>query len=417
MRNVIILNKLFSGDWLNNNDNIAHEIINFLLTDCNEQYIYNLPYGFCPDEIWVDGSDDKIRTNKEKYQAKYLIMAGKFNDSVLDIKYVVELESKLHSNHYSRNPIIALKNNQLAKEYIDKNKIYYNSKPLYDAFSQQSDICQSYLTFKAKRIYVANSIIQLNLEEYNFQRNKGYIYEDVNLYDYNNLINLIENSIQNKTLEIFQPSRVENKITNFEFKSTLFDLTITNDNEQIFTNVLYNIFSYKKIFNFFLKFITKDNSNFVDDIKFEISREKVINNGRIDLYATSNKLNVIIENKIHSGLNGVKLDDSCSQLQIYYDYDYKKYGRKPLCFIIAPNYKINDLNNEINKYDPNMLKIFKIISYAKIAKFLRIAIDNKLFDYDFRYFKYLEDIYIALKNHSLTLKEFYVTKFLNALNK
>ena len=49
MKNAIILNKQFSGEWLNYDNNIAHEITNFLLTDLGEHYIYNLPHGICPD--------------------------------------------------------------------------------------------------------------------------------------------------------------------------------------------------------------------------------------------------------------------------------------------------------------------------------------------------------------------------------
>ena len=185
----------------------------------------------------------------------------------------------------------------------------------------------------------------------------------------------------------------------------------------MFTNVLYNILGYKDIFNHFLKFITNDASKKFNNIHFNISKEVVVNKGRIDLYAESDLYSIIIENKIHSGLNGVKLDDSCTQLKTYYDFIYNKTKKKPLCFITAPNYKINDLKNEIKKYDINMLDIFKIISYGQIAEFIRFVIDNKIFDNDFIYINYLEDVYISFKNHSLTLQEKYATKFLNAINK
>ena len=42
-----------------------------------------------------------------------------------------------------------------------------------------------------------------------------------------------------------------------------------------------------------------------------------------------------------------------------------------------------------------MLDIFKIISYGQIIEFLRLAIDNKIFDNNFIYINYLEDVYIG----------------------
>ena len=52
-------------------------------------------------------------------------MSDKFTDQTLDVKYVIELESKLHSNHCAKNNKEAL---------VHQYKIYYNSKPLYEAF-------------------------------------------------------------------------------------------------------------------------------------------------------------------------------------------------------------------------------------------------------------------------------------------
>ena len=61
-------------------------------------------------------------------------MSNKFTNQTLDVKYVIELESKLHSNHCAKNNKEAL---------VDQYKIYYNSKPLYEAFYNQIGICQT----------------------------------------------------------------------------------------------------------------------------------------------------------------------------------------------------------------------------------------------------------------------------------
>ena len=41
----ILLNKPFNGSWTYQDGNIAHEIIDFFLTDSGEYYVYNIPYG------------------------------------------------------------------------------------------------------------------------------------------------------------------------------------------------------------------------------------------------------------------------------------------------------------------------------------------------------------------------------------
>lgn len=54
-KKVIILNKPFLGSWLENQNNIGHEVIDFLKTDNGEYYVFNNPWGVCPDDIFVKG--------------------------------------------------------------------------------------------------------------------------------------------------------------------------------------------------------------------------------------------------------------------------------------------------------------------------------------------------------------------------
>lgn len=53
MKNAIMLNKQFSGEWLNYDNNIAHEITNFHLTDLGEHYVYNLPHTYVNFNVFL----------------------------------------------------------------------------------------------------------------------------------------------------------------------------------------------------------------------------------------------------------------------------------------------------------------------------------------------------------------------------
>lgn len=419
MKNAIILNKQFSGEWLNNENNIAHEIIDFLLTDDNQYYVYNIPYGVCPSNIWVDGSDENLKTNKEKYIAKYLILADKFIDNTLDIKYVIELKEKLHNLHISKNKKNKLENVRKNIKLIEDLNIKYGGKYIYEAFNYETDGTQIHVTFKGKKIYQTNDNLKIKLKDYNFQRNKGYIYQDEHKEDYRRIINKIESFIKNEKLVELKLEKVEPNMNFYSNNKTFIDFCMSNDNEQVFTNILFNILSYKDIFKHFCNHFIKgkiNNININNDI-FQVEREKKISGGRIDLYASSNKYHVIIENKIHSGLNGIKKFDTCSQLKTYYQYIYKKTEKEPICFIATPNYKIEQIKMEIKKYDPKMIDIFNILPYKELSLFIKKMVDNNILDKNFSYYKYVNDVIDSLNKHSYTLKETYSLMFYNALNK
>lgn len=99
-----MLNKPFQGDWLDLQEHIGHEVIDFLLSDDDEYYVYNNPWGVCPKDIWVDGTKRLTRLKVEKYNAKYLVLAEQGRNS-FQILYVIELDEKLHREHARRQEI------------------------------------------------------------------------------------------------------------------------------------------------------------------------------------------------------------------------------------------------------------------------------------------------------------------------
>ena len=107
-------------------------------------------------------------------------------------------------------------------------------------FDEKTDGTQFHVTFRAECIYKANQPLEIKLEQQNFQRNRGYIQEDIHPQDYKNILNLITSALKNNKLEIFNLNKVPKPKTNVNYNNdkTFLDFALINDNEQIFTNML-----------------------------------------------------------------------------------------------------------------------------------------------------------------------------------
>lgn len=408
---VILLNKIFLGGWLDKQGNIGHEIIDFLQTDNGEYFVYNNPWGVCPDNIWVEGTTTIERNEKEKYTAKYLVLTSEKRSDEFNILYVIELKEKLHRYHKSRDTI---KNSQdELRNYIRSRMITYNNKFLDDIYGIDDSL---FITFEGKNIYKATVPINIKGISYNFQRNKGYLYSDKNTEDYFYLEELISSSINNGNLDSFTPRKVNlDQIGKHFEKKTFLDLIHLKDDEQVFTNILHSILEHGDLLK---RFCNKfNNGKRFDQLgTFFVTRETKIADGRMDVCAESQKQRVIIENKIYSGLNGLKPEDNITQLTTYYLWGKEK-EIDPLCFILVPNFRLKEIEREIVELDPNMLEIYTIITYGEIADFIFDEMRHNLSMKEYKYFRLIHDIYAAFKNLSfLTREDFYASMFLQATN-
>lgn len=425
MCNVILLNKPFLGGWLDAKGNIGHEIIDFLQTDGDQYYVYNNPWGVCPDNIWVNGTTGLQRNSKEQYIGKYLVLTSEERGNEFDILYVIELSEKLHRYHKSRDKKQFLDNQNQIKQLIRKKNILYNGKYLDQIYQNDDSL---FLTFKGAKIYKAINPITVTGLTYNFQRNKGYIYDDKYPEDYNKVLGLIESAIhngssveqeQNSNLAILQeitPKSVNpDQIGQLYANNTFINLIQQEDNEQIFTNILFSVLEQDNLLNRFCDRF-KGNKVFNSTESFEVFRETKVVDGRMDVCAESINQRIIIENKINSGLNGIRPADNTSQLTIYYNWGMEK-PTKPLCFVVAPNYRRSEIVREIRGKDPNMENIYQLITYGDIACFIENEIDNGSIPQSYAYYSLLPQIVNAFKNLSYSTKEdLYAKMFLSASN-
>lgn len=412
MNNVIILNKMFEGSWNNTEGHISHEIIDFVLTDEGQQYIYNTPGGHCPKEIYVG---EKPTNKKETHKAKYLLLTSTTHKDKVKgtynfyINYFIELEEKLHNFSTTEDIEKAKDTREEITKLCNDREIKYNGKYLYQIYNNDNSLL---VTFKAKSIMKAKKPVEVALT-YNFQRNKGYVKSDKFPNDYQEIKNRIEES---ENWEKFELKRIDDlncdKSNDFARK-TFLDLILKTDSEECYTNILFSVLSQGDLINKFCKKFKKDNEILNEEKSFDVSREFGIVGGRMDICADNGNQKIVIENKVFSGLNGVRKDEK-TQLSTYFKWAEKDTKQEPLCFITVPDYREDELKQEILEKDNGMKDIYNIVCYSEIRRFIEDHLEelNDNYDYD----KYSMDFPAIFNQHShKTKQEYYTNLFLRAI--
>ena len=413
-KKAIILNKVFEGSWNEEEGNISHEIIDYVLTDKGEHYIYNTPWGRCPDWIHIEG--DKELGKQETHDVKYLLLTGKThtdtqnnNEHSFDINYCIELEEKLHTYPKPKDEKKLKEIRDKIKEMCRCRHITYNWKYLDEIYKDDKSLL---VTFKAKRIMKAIKPIKATLA-YNFQRNKGYVKSDENKEDYLQLEDIICNYELWKELELTSIVDVSNSEQTEDAQKTFLDLILKSESEECYTNILFSILKQKDFINRFCKEFKGKEDVLNESAPFLVSREQGVVDGRMDVCADNGKQRIVIENKIYSGLNGIRKNES-TQLTAYYKWASENRDQEPLCFITVPDYRIADIVQEILEKDFEMKGKYKIDGYSKIRDFIKKYIREIAEDYE--YGKYVADFPTIFNQHSYrTKQEYYNNMFLKAI--
>ena len=408
MNRAIILNKIFDGSWNDEEGNISHEIIDFALTDEGKYFVYNVPYGCCPKWIHIKGD---IKNKEATHEVDYLYLTSESRNGGFSIKYRIKLIRKLHDYTYHKTTEDRKKVAASMEQIYEKNHIYYGGKKLSEILDTDTPL----ITFEAAYMETATEPPYIELSEYNYQRNKGYLKEDEYPEDFKKFLCKIENAewIRSGLNPIVDPGP---KAYN---KKTFLDLIRKSESEECYTNILYSVLKYNDLFEEFCKkFASKENIDYSNP--FNIFREYGIVGGRIDICAENISRRVVIENKLYSGLNGIK-KDSGSQLRNYYNWGLKN-GNEPLCFLTVPDFRsyrshqarMSEIEQEIKQYDPDMLDKYIIVTYGEISKFI---LEHKdLLDETYEYHDYRDDIIFAFNNYAYASKTEYVQSlFLNKI--
>ena len=431
-----ILNKIFEGDWNDKEGNISHEIINFFQTDKGRLFAYNEPYGSLPNDIFC--SQDGFKGNS-KYLAEYLLLTSRTKNKKFYIQYRIKLKKRLHILKYVRDKGSAEWQNNKGEisKIVNDEDICYGGVSLDTIFSDNFDCLL--VTFEAEKIEIPEQPIYIDNLKYNFQRNKGYIrsdkYEDANqITDYKR----IEEKLNSTKWIDYNPQGIlyEDVSSLSKTKKTFLDLILKVNSEECYTNILYSILNYKDFLTRFLNKFKMANSK-ISTKKFDVKRETGIVNGRMDICAESEDQRIVIENKVHSGLNGFEVieedidrkndnevieneDNSKTQLAKYFIWANVKNDQNgnfnPVCFITCPDYHRSEIENEIKAKDTSMISKYILVKYSQIVEFIIDNIND--IDEDYEFFDYKNDLVEIFKKHSQeSKKEKITTDFKLAINK
>lgn len=177
MSNEIILNRMFSGEYLEDECNIGHEIINLYKPDKGEEYyLYLLPYGDYSAEHTNTNIDAVLLVRGHNANCLEVLAKATGIERVFDRNKFANKEKSIYgwsSLKKGSSEFIQLgenkdltpkqidkRENMLAehtsqKDYIDKHEICYGGKKVYELFANNTSAkypLSIFLTFKAKQI-------------------------------------------------------------------------------------------------------------------------------------------------------------------------------------------------------------------------------------------------------------------------
>ena len=153
---------------------------------------------------------------------------------------------------------------------------------------------------------------------------------------------------------------------------TFLDLIGMGDIEQPYSNMLFNVIKDAGVFRgFCIEFDRK--GLFDQNGEFSVFMESSVVEGRSDICAESDRQRVIIVNKLLSCFNGVNKENDPTQLSKYYKWGKTGKLLEPVCFLVIPDHRLDDVYREIREYDPDMESIYQPVKYSDVSRFIEIV--------------------------------------------
>ena len=372
----ILLNRMYVGRYLK--ENVGHEIINLFRDDNGSNYIYVNPYGQL----------DKVHKNIESI----LLVCGINAQTVEIIAKAVNLTPVL-DNSLQRN---SAKKFQI--KYIEKHNITYGGIHLhqilkYNEGNNSDEVV--YISFRAENIFYPKQKIYLTTEETPNLDGKVFFLPETTFPkqslhwtygDGSEAYKIIGKLLDDE--ELWETENMTQKISDIPEHTLRGDFNflklIRNEYDELcYSNMFHYFLTQDK--NLFQKFM-KDVLGLTPAGNYSIQRETA----HIDLLIQDEENIVVIENKIKSGINGIRHDIYGnvvqSQLSDYHKYAHANVrGREKSFYIFAPNYNRIDLRN----YEKS--KDYKVLPYSVLYDFFsKHKVQNKYYD----------DFLSALKLHT-----------------
>ncbi len=352
----ILLNVMYTGSWLD--ENIGHEIINLFRSDNGQNYIYVLPWG----------TMDKKHNN----QIETILLVRRCNADTFEIlaKAVGLTQIAIRKTNSKKEHFGQLRDEQI--RYITENDIRYGGVLLSDIFKirENTNDFSVPVTFRAENVIKVKKPLfvcanELGEADLHFPRQslKGYVSSENNEKAYAKFLEIINNA------ENWEDKNSTKKINpaDYDKKEISFIEIIRKEYDELsYSNMLACFFrKYPELFCEFSKEVLK-----IDAVQptFKITREEK----NIDLLFTDDHYAIVIENKIRSGINGIKekrqeIGKKESQLSKYFEYIQNTYvataHKKAFFFLLIPDY------HSISLKDLEKAEQYTIIHYSAVFDF------------------------------------------------
>ena len=375
MSKEILINQLFAGRYLDEGENIGHEVINLFRDDNGNHNLFITPSGR------VNGHDLEYILFVRNVAARRTVEVVGLAAGICCIT-----DEEMKSVRYAG----------VSLDQIFSNNTYHGE---IDPFT-------NHITYRAERFLLPARRVFITLEEHsdfdeytvclNSERQviipqgmREYYSNEVDSIAYGELKKLIEDNDlwrENTTEKLVPDGAVQNKAPSF------LEVIRKEDDENIFSNLLSYFFEYSH--RSFQKFSADPDLLGIADMSasFVLYREIM---DRVDIWIESEKDIIVIENKIKSGINGVTGDDY-SQLNKYREKAEKEaalHNKRTHYYIFAPDYARLDLSQF------GLRDVYKIIRYSQIYSFFVKEAETYIADRAF------PDFIRGLKRHTLTYPE------------
>lgn len=345
----ILIAKVFCGGYLHDGENIGHEVIDFFDADNGERYLYIASNG---------------KVNKHpNVEAVLLIRAysnklGEVVGLAYDLEDVQSPQNKKELSSVTYGGVLASKIFARNVYKGEKEEAFSNFTYRARSFKALKSECQIFITMgsdegKDKERHP----IELNCGE---KKQWGHQRTYVSSVDHPEAYKQLKALMADEEKWEKQAGTISKKLASGDTsKSSFLEIIGKEDDELVFSNLLaHYLRRSKEGFRAFAKEVLG-----IDDFGSQllIVRES---KHHVDLWIESERYIVVIENKIHSAINGVKLDRAETQLSNYRkaaEGDCK--GRAVECYVFAPY---------VNNVDEDKVKAagyHKIVLYNTLHTF------------------------------------------------
>lgn len=392
----ILFNRMYKGEYAKE----GHEVINLFKADDDKNYVYI------------------NRTGK----------LGAGHNEIENILLVQGINYKTLEIIAKAKVVQSVWNMPDEKRIKKQGQVRYGDVTLKEIFNQGDDY--PYISYEVENVFYPTQKTYITIDE-NFKQSNGYV---VLLPNSNDTIKKLagqflhfffaENGGKSEAYKavddlINDESKWETenrtqKILVKEYQNKKSKLEVDDFNFLKLIRKEYDELSYSNMFQYFLSKDKELFKKFMSEIlkvetQGDYSIDREVEN--IDLLIKDENNIIVIENKIKSGINGIRhdiySDKIQSQLAEYFKYAKsiaEKENLKIKCFIFSPDY------NQLDLKDYKDSKEYKIINYSELFEFFY---KNKIDD------KYYDDFLSALKIHTFKsnyeiMLERFITQIKNA---